>query len=142
MGKQDIFDFLIQKKEKLCVLATVGGDNAPECAVVGYAAKEDGTICINTNTHTRKASNLRKNQHVALAIGWNFNDRNVQYEGKAEIVEREDPDFSEWEEFFFGVNPSAEIFKSPDTVFIKITPTWVRMTDLTKTPPAVDEVSL
>lgn len=141
MDKQAIFDFIRQKEEKLCVLATTSKDNTPECAVVGYAAKDDGTIIINTNRHTRKIANLRENNTVAIAIGWSFADRNVQYEGIATIIERDQADFAALEHFFFTANPRARKFESPDTIFIQIKPTWVKMLDLTG-DPKTEEFSL
>lgn len=134
MDKQAIFDIIRQKEEKLCAIATVSKSHAPECAVVGYAAKADGTIVINTNKHTRKIANLRDNNRVALVIGWNFGDRNVQYEGTASIIEREHPEYAALEAFFFTTNPRAQKFESPDTILIKITPTWVKVIDLTGDP--------
>lgn len=142
MNQQAIFEAIRQKEEKLCVLATATKDNRPECAVVGYAAKEDGTIIINTNRHTRKVGNIRQNNSVALAVGWNFGYRNFQYEGKAEIIEKDNPDFRSLEEFFFGQNPNAKKFQSPDTIFICIKPTWVRMLDLTVDPVVTKEFSI
>lgn len=134
MDKQAVFDFIRQKEEKLCVLATVAKDNTPECAVVGYAAKEDGTIVINTNRNTRKVANLKGNNTIAIVIGWNFAERNVQYEGTATIIDRDHDECASLEEFFFTTNPKARKFESPDTIFIRIKPTWVKMIDLTGDP--------
>jgi general stress protein 26 len=134
MDRQSALDLICQKEEKLCVIATVASNGLPECAVVGYAAREDGTIVINTNRHTRKIANLRENNRVAIVIGWSFGDQNVQYEGVAEIVERDNPRFSSLEDFFFTTNPSARKFKSPDTVFIHIKPTWIKVIDLRDEP--------
>jgi general stress protein 26 len=142
MGKQAIFDFITHKEEKLCVLATATRLGIPECAVVGFAAKDDGVILINTNKNSRKIANIRENSKVALAIGWNFDERNFQYEGMAEVIERDNPAFADCEQFFFTANPGAEKFKSPDTIFIRVTPTWVRMIDLTQSPPATEELAI
>ena len=135
MTHTDIFAFLKDKEEKLGVLATADKDGTPECAVVGYAAKDDGTIILNTNKNTRKVKNIKENNKVAVVIGWSFHDKNVQYEGTAEIIDRDHPEFTACEEFFFTTNPSAVKFKSPDTIHIRITPTFVKMLDLTVTPP-------
>ena len=142
MTQADIFTFLKEKEEKLGVLATANNTGVPECAVVGYAAKDDGTIILNTNKNTRKVKNIKENNKVALVIGWSFHDKNVQYEGMAEIIERGHPDFSDCESFFFSANPKAAKFKSPDTIHIRIAPTWVKMLDLTVTPPQNAEFSL
>lgn len=133
-------NFLKSKPEKLCVFSTVTKDGKPESSVVGYAIADDFTIIMSTKPTTRKISNLHENPHASFVTGWTFSEMNIQIDGTAQIVSEGD-EYTSLEEFFFGQNPAALKFKSPDTVFIKFTPVWMRSLDPTSHPPKVEEKS-
>lgn len=136
-----VFEFLKNKQIKLCAFATSSQDGQPWNAIMGYAVQEDLTIVLSTHKGNRKYNNLQENSKVALVFGWEFSGLNVQCEGEAVIIE-EGEEYKKTEEFFFTQNPHAAKFKSPDTIFIKIKPTWMRVTNFNKQPPTVEEQSL
>lgn len=137
--KNDILTALKNAQVKLCVVTTVAPDNKPEAAMVGYAVADDLTIFLSTSNKSRKWQNLKENKHVALVFGWGFEQLNVQYEGIAEAIEQTDPTYNDSENFFFSFNPGAATFKTPDTVLIRIKPTWIRILDATVNPPKKEE---
>lgn len=137
--EEQVLKFLKNHTPKLCTIATINKDGKPQNAVVGYAVKDNLQILINTNFHTRKWANLKANPSAALVFGWSFNELNIQYEGKAELLDTDHPDLHDEEENFFSQNIDARKFKSEDTRIIRITPTWIRLMDPTSYPPKTEE---
>ncbi len=136
--ESNILAFLKSLSPKLCVLSTINTEGKPESAVMGFCIKDDLTVILSTNLHTRKYQNLKNHPNVSLVFGWNFDQKNVQYEGVAITIENGDL-YTKTEEFFFGQNPEAAKFKGKDTVFIEIKPTWIRLLDITVHPPVHEE---
>ena len=136
--KQEILVLLKNLNPKLCVMATCGIDNQPECAVLTYVVHDDLTITISTHSKSRKWKNLEGNKKVALTFGWDFGKPYIQYEGIAELF-TQGVDHQWHEEIYFKEHPDLIKFKGPDTVFLKVTPTWVRLTDYSSHPPRVEE---
>lgn len=135
---EDLVRFLKTREKKLCVISTVNEKNTPESAVVGYAVKDDLSLVISTNIKTRKWNNVKKNPHVSLVIGWDFNELSIQYEGIVSTLE-EGGEYVDLHMFFFDQNPAAGKFKSEGTAFILIKPTWIRITNPTTFPPTTEE---
>ena len=54
----------------LGVVATSGPDGAPEAALVGLAATDDGELLFDTAVGSRKHANLVERPRVALVVGW------------------------------------------------------------------------
>jgi general stress protein 26 len=138
-----IVEILKKKQFKLCVLSTISSGASPESAVIGYAVKDDLTLIFSTKKTTRKAINIASNPHVSFVTGWSFTEENVQIEGTARLVnEPSDPEYLEIENFFFSQNREAEKFKSDDTIFIVMIPTWYRLLDHSTTPPTMEEKTI
>ncbi len=139
--KETVFNFLKQKQEKFCVLATATKSGKTECAVLGYAIQDDSTFLLSTHKDSRKAKNIAENDQVSLVIGWSFVEANVQCDGIATIVEKDNPLYANDEQFFFSVNPHATKFKTSDTIFIEIKPAWIRFTDFSSPHSHPEEIS-
>ncbi|CAN5232062.1 hypothetical protein BH09PAT2_BH09PAT2_07710 [soil metagenome] len=137
----EILSFLKNNKPQLCVLSTVNETGKPECAVLAYVVLDDLSLIISTHSSTRKWENLANNKHVAATMGWDFVHPNVQYEGEAECMEQ-GSDYEWHQKTYFAVHPELKQFKSPNTVFIKVKPKWIRMTDLSQHPPKIAEIKL
>ncbi len=133
-----MYECLRDKEVKLCVFATASKDGKPASAVLGYAIKEDLTILLSTQKTTKKYANIVENPRVALNFGWSFSEINIQYEGECSILDSGE-EHEQLEAFFFQQNPHAEKFKNPNLVILKIRPTWIRLNDLTVTPPNEEE---
>lgn len=109
---------------------------------MGYAIKDDGSLILSTDKSSQKWKNLHTNSRVALVVGWSFEELNIQYEGTAQLIESGEP-FHQAEKIYFTDHPEAQEFKGlPETVFIKITPTWIRLSDYSVTPPRIEENSV
>ena len=139
--KQTIYEALVSKPVKLCVLATSSLDGKPECAVLAYAINNDLSLIVSTHKSSRKWNNIKNNNNVAVVFGQSFTELYVQYEGKAELI-TEGEAFEESEKMFFDVNPHAKQFQNEDTAFVKIKPVWLRSTDFTVKPPETTEVKI
>ena len=109
-----------------CILATASAQGAPHAVSVLYAYV-DGHLYIATGDRTKKARNVRSNPQVAVCVpvrkypvGPPFS---IQFQGKAEILHREDAEIS-------GLLQRRKLRKivgygvldEPDVCFIKITP--------------------
>ena len=131
-------ELLKERPIKLCVLATSSKDAQPWCSVMGYAIGEDGTIILSTLQSTKKWKNLEENNKVALLIGWDLEGPSIHCEGKAQLV-TEGELHKKTEELFFTQNPYAAKFKTTNTMFVIIKPTFMRLTDYGTKPPTVKE---
>lgn len=141
MIKEETLSFLKNKNPKLCVIATATTEGKPEAAVMGYAIKDDLTVFLSTHTETRKYQNLAHNSKVSLVIGWDFTEDNVQIDGSARVIEKGD-EHSQIEQFFFNQNPGAKAFKSENTVFIEIKPSWIRFMNRKVEPTQISEETI
>lgn len=133
-----VFNILKTIKPQLCVMATVNKDNQPQCAVLAYVVHEDLSLTLSTHNTTRKWENIEHNQEVAVTFGWNFAQPNIQYEGIAQKV-MQGKDYTWHEELYFKEHPELSQFKGPETVFIKINPRWIRLSDFSAHPPSITE---
>ena len=128
-------EHLLKIEPRLCVISTVG-KTAPESAVMAYAVGEDLTIILATHTDSRKWKNIQHDPHVSLLFGWDFEGISIQYEGVATLV----LDDRETEEFYYKANPFLVQFRDqPGTAYIKVRPTWTRVTDYSFSPPKIVE---
>jgi general stress protein 26 len=133
-----ILEILNNKQFKLCALATATKSGKPDNAIMGYAVMDDLTIILSTHKKTKKWQYLNENRNVSLVFGWSFEDAYIQYEGTADLVEDGEV-YKQCDTFFFSMNPMALKFKTPDTVFIKIHPSWIRLSDFRINPPLIEE---
>lgn len=140
MNRDELVKYL-QKRPKLCVLATSTKKAKPECSVLSYAVEDDLSIILSTHKSSRKCTYIKENSQVALVFGWAFNQPNIQYEGVASIIE-EGEEYKEYEKLFFSANPYARVFKKPETIFIVVKPTWIRWTNFMHIPPEIKEINL
>lgn len=134
--KQIILDFI--KKHKIAVISTVGSDCNPESAVLEFGETDDLKLVFDTFTSSRKYRNLSTNKNVAFVIGWD-EDITIQYEGAAEEVRGEDA--RKYQQTYWSKNPKAQRWKIREGItYFKVTPKWIRYSDLNKDPWDVFEV--
>lgn len=139
--KDKLFTLLKAHEPKLASIATATAKGRPAIAVCAYAVRDDGTVVISTHQSSHKWENLEANPEVGLVVGWSFDQPHLQLGGDAELLTGDAA--KEVEDFFFSANPQAKAFKSPDTGFVVITPTWARITEFKPDgPPEVEETQL
>ncbi|MDQ7877062.1 pyridoxamine 5'-phosphate oxidase family protein [Microbacterium sp. QXD-8] len=117
------------------VVATVAPSGAPEAALVGIAALDDGTLIFDASDDSRKVHNLRENGRVAVVIGTE-GDMTVQVEGVATITSgasREQHGAAYNEQF-----PGSRALDQGFAVVV-VRPEWVRVYDASAQPAVVTE---
>lgn len=125
-------------KTKLAVIATVG-ENGPESAVLEFGETEELELIFDTLTSSRKYKNLQKNKNVSFVIGWDENIT-VQYEGVAEELKGSEAE--KYKEIYFAKNPRAKKWEKQEGIaFFKVTPRWIRYSDLNTYPWEIKELN-
>jgi len=125
-------------KHKLAVLSTVGTDEKPESAVLEFGDTTNLELIFDTYIVSRKYDNLQTNKHVAFVIGWDENIT-VQYEGIAEELKGDES--QKYQEVYWIKNPAAKRWGTKEGItYFKVTPTWIRYSDLNKNPWGVFEI--
>ncbi len=108
-------------------------DDFPESANVEFG--NDGLALIfDTNRDSRKFQNIQKDPRVSVVIGWDEDvNKTVQYQGIAEEAKGEE--LSRLKKVYFTKSPDAQKWENTEgNVYVKVTPKWVRMTDLNTEP--------
>ncbi len=128
--------------QRLSVISTADPETStPESALIAFVELEDLSLYFQTKSHTRKAENLSKNQHVSFVIGLTLAESTtVQYQGEATRV----TDAGEIERakqlFRAKDSPAVPHLDHPDAVLFKVTPTWVRFSDYSQGKPLIEEL--
>ncbi len=136
--KQDVLAFL--RKHSLAVLATADMKGKPQAAVVEFAELDDLTIIIDTFNYSRKYKNLQQNDQVAIVVGW---DNNVTLQMDATAHELKGEDLLRAKEIYFAKNERAKKWANkPEIAYFAFKPTWMRYSDVGKTPWQIEEVHL
>jgi hypothetical protein len=80
------------RSHRLAVQASVSPELRAQAAVVGFAVSDRFEIVFDTVESTRKARNLRSNQHVALVVGGLMpgDERTAQIDGIADVPDGND----------------------------------------------------
>jgi len=122
------------RREQRGVLATTAANGAPEAALVGLAALDDGTLVLNAPASARKTANIRRQPRVALVIGAGP-ARSLQLEGVAEVLDGDDRIrfAAAYDVQFPGSRSLAEGF-----VVIAVRPQWIRDYDVEREPHAIE----
>lgn len=138
MDKQKVLDFI--KGEKLMVVSTLSPENTPQSAVVEFGETDDLEIIFDSFEASRKYRNLKHNSAVSLVIGWDKNIT-VQYDG--EVSELGGEDLERCKELYFKKNPRAQRWEERKGMrYFKVSPRWVRYSDLNKDPWEIFEIEL
>ncbi len=125
------------RKTKLAVISTVGED-APESAVLEFAETEDLELIFDTLSSSRKYRNLQKNHNASFVIGWDDN-LTVQYEGIVQELLSEE--LERYKQIYFKKNPKAKRWEHVEGIrYFKVTPRWIRYSDLNQHPWDIKEI--
>jgi len=135
---QLIYEFI--KKHDIGVLSTVTSDFLPESAVVGYSSTENLELIFGTFNDSRKYRNIQKNPQVAMVIGWDYG-KTVQYEGEAvELVGQERLDAIN--DHLSKIPSAAKFYSDFKIAVFKVTPKWIRYTDVSFDPWDIVEIRM
>jgi general stress protein 26 len=136
--RQLVLDFI--KKHLIAVISTVDQERKkPESAVLEFGENENFEIIFDTLKTSRKYNNLRTNKNVSFVIGWDENIT-IQYEGFAEEIHGEVA--NSYKKAYWTKNPQAKRWATnPDIRYFRVTPTWIRYSDLNQDPWNVFEIT-
>ncbi|GAA5085347.1 pyridoxamine 5'-phosphate oxidase family protein [Microbacterium yannicii] len=125
------------RRQGRAVVATVAQSGAPEAALVGVAALDDGTLIFDTRDDSRKIHNLGRNGRVAIVVGTE-GDVTVQVEGVATIASgaSRDRHGTAYNEQFPGSRALDQGF-----AVVVVQPEWVRVYDASARPAVVTEAN-
>ncbi len=139
---------LYLKRKNHCVLSTINTGGKPESAIMGYAARDDLSLVLSTDTTSRKYQNLKRSQLISIVFGFGSRepmDENItiQYEGTAKIVEKSNMiEFTKCAMLYLKRIPGfAEFEKLPTTVMVNVNPVWIRWSVFSKNPPEIIETT-
>ena len=112
MGATLTYDVVLKvlRKRSYAVLCTVDEYGKPHSVGVDYGVAADGrAIYVMTRRHLKKARNIAANPYVAMTVPitrrllWFLPPPSIQFQGKAEILERTDLDgIATFKSFFVG----------------------------------------
>ena len=115
------------RRHRLCVQASVTSAGTPQAAVVGFAVSDDLEIVFDTIGTTRKMTNLRRDPHIALVVGWD-EEQTVQIEGVAD--EPGGPELDRLKNVYFSAWPDGVERQSwKDITYVRVRSTWARYSD-------------
>ena len=128
------------RRHKLAVVASVSSQNAPQAALVGFAATDDLELVFDTLGNTRKAANLRRNARIAVVVGWD-EAQTVQLEGMAD--EPAGAELAALQRHYFAAFPEGpERLAWPGITYFRVRPTWMRYSDFRGPTPIIEELDL
>jgi hypothetical protein len=136
MDIEEVYRFM--SGEQLAVLATVGADEQPEAALVGFAVTPELELIFDTVKESRKYPNLKSNPRMAWVIGCTT-EVSVQYEGVAE--ELEGGDLAKYKKTYFAKfldGPARESW--PGITYFVVRPKWVRFCDYNPATRRIEEM--
>lgn len=120
------------RRHKLGIIATINPKAKPEAAVIEYGETEKLELIFDTFIASRKYNNIMGNPNVAFVIGWDENIT-IQYEGVAS--ELSGNELERCKGVYFAKNPRAKKWEGREGMsYFKITPKWIRYSDLNKSP--------
>ena len=136
MDIEEVYRFM--SGERFAVLSTLGPDEQPEAALVGFAVTPELELIFDTVKESRKYPNLKKNPRMAWVIGCTT-EVSVQYEGVAE--ELEGGDLAKYKKTYFAKfldGPARESW--PGITYFVVRPKWVRFCDYNPPTRRIEEM--
>jgi hypothetical protein len=122
----------------LAVVASVH-EGAPQAAIVGIAVGDELELVFDTLTSSRKFRNLTSEPRVALVMG--EGEVTVQLEGQADVPTGDE--LLRVQTIYYAADPGGRERASwPDITWIRVRPTWLRVSDFNESPPKIEEQSL
>ncbi len=125
MNRSQFIEFV--RHRGLAVVATRGPDGAPQAALVGIAATDQGELVFDTAASSRKCRNLRVSPRVAVVVGWE-DEITVQCEGDADVLTGRERGRC-LRAYLRQYPDGRERAQDPAIVLVRIRPDWGRLSD-------------
>jgi hypothetical protein len=124
--KRALYDFIRSRGQG--VIATAGSDGKPEAALMDLAVTPELEIIFETTDQTRKFTNLRHDDRVALVVGGWDGGETLQYDGVAQEPEGNALDRARSQ--FFSAFPQKLSHQNwPGNHYFLVRPLWVRFSN-------------
>ena len=123
---------LFLRSQKLAVVATCGSyTKSPESALIAYCEDDELCLYFQSGKATRKVQNIKVNPHVSFVIGLDMGLVTMQYEGHAQPIFAQEALEACKALFLEKKSPTNAKYFNEDTIFYKVTPTWIGFSDYT-----------
>ena len=127
------------RRFRMGVVSTVSATGQPQSAIVGVAVGDALELVFDTLTTTRKFTNLVREPRVAVVMG--EGELTIQIDGRADV-----PTGAELERaqaIYFATWPDGRDRAAWEHItWVRIRPTWIRVSDFAATPPSIREHAL
>jgi uncharacterized pyridoxamine 5'-phosphate oxidase family protein len=135
--KEKVLRFM--RGQLMGVVATINSNaNKPESATVAFSETENLEIIFGTFNTTRKYRNLKNNANVSFVI--TLDNVTVQYEGIASGLSGKD--LEDARNIHLAKNPGSHKYAfNPIQAFVKVSPSWLRYSDLSRDPEEIFEIN-
>ncbi len=128
------------EKTVIMTISTLAEDGRPQAAVVEFASTPNLEIIIDCYATSRKNANLKRDPRVALVIGW---DKNITVQLEGTAAELSGDELDQCKQVYFAKNPRAKKWEhEPGIMYFKVTPKWIRFSDLNERPWKIKEFTL
>jgi pyridoxine/pyridoxamine 5'-phosphate oxidase len=127
------------RRFRLGVVSTVSASGQPQAATVGIAIGDELELVFDTLATTRKFANLVREPRVAVVLG--EGELTVQLEGRADVPTG--AELARVQAIYFAAWPDGRDRASwANITWVRIRPTWLRVSDFAANPPAIREHAL
>jgi pyridoxine/pyridoxamine 5'-phosphate oxidase len=124
------------RRFRMGVVSTVSATGQPQSAIVGIAIGDTLELVFDTLTTTRKYANLVREPRVAVVMG--EGELTIQMEGHAEVPAG--AELTRAREIYFAAWPDGRDRAGwTHITWVRIRPTWIRVSDYAATPPSIRE---
>lgn len=127
------------RRFRMGVVSTVSAAGQPQAAIVGIAVGDTLELVFDTLSTTRKYANLVREPRVAVVMG--EGELTVQIEGRADVPAG--ADLARVQDIYFATWPDGRDRAAwAHITWVRIRPTWIRVSDFAATPPSIREHAL
>ncbi len=138
MDRIALYSFMAQ--HRYGVVSSVAATGVPQSALVGIAVTPDLEIVFDTVRSSRKYPNLIAHPRCSFVVGWT-GEQTVQLDGLA--CELAGSDLHRYQQIYFAAWPDGPSRMSwPGIAYFVVRPRWIRYSDYSLTPPAIEEFTI
>ncbi len=130
-AEEKILNFI--RHHNLCVVATVNSEQKPDIALMEFLIDQNLEIIVGTKKEYQKYKNLKNNPHTAIEIGF-YEDITIQYQGIAKEIPTTNLESFQKNNVATRLKENKYLGIENDLVYFKITPTYIRYTDVSQGP--------
>jgi len=124
------------------VVAMLRPSGDPHAAVMHFSVNLRRELLFSTDRNSVKVSGIAEHNRAAFATGWSEDDWKT-FQVRGTIRAASDRELADVHACHYAKHPQSAAFKDdPDTVFLILSPDWVRYSDLGIVPEHIEEVQM